>query len=218
MINLSPDVLITTGGTREQIDDVRYIGNFSSGRLGHALAERYTHLGKSVLLLSPKSTVDRFGLPDGVVHKSFMDTEDLESEMLAVENPELVLHAAAVADYKVEKTSGKIRSDAEKLTLNLVRTSKILKKLRSHYGKTTKIIGFKLLSGVEQGELLSVAKQQIIDNSTDLCVANDLQEIKEGSRKVYVVDHQGGYIDIRGNTQQVASRVSESIAVKLSYW
>lgn len=208
-----PDVLITAGGTREKIDDVRYIGNFSGGWLGRALAESYADLGHKVLLLAPKDAPARLGIPEGVEHRPFTSAESLRETMLSVPAARLVLHGAAVSDYTPERTEGKISSDEEELVISCRRTPKILKELRGHFGSETKIVGFKLLSGVEEHDLIDTATEQIKACCTDACVANDLQDLGQ-TRRLHVVSPDGDYQTVEGDTQSVANQIADALPIK----
>lgn len=213
----NPEVLITAGGTIEPIDGVRYIGNFSGGRLGHALAAAYAELGHQVLLLAPNSVVERLGLPEeGVTHQPFTSAESLRERMHAVDSAELVLHAAAVADYTPLRQEGKISSDQQELVLRLKRTPKILPTLRDHFGRKTKIFGFKLLSraNVDEAGLIEAAVKQITACQTDGCVANLLEDIEPRqarARRVYLVEPGGEYRAIKGDTLFVARSIAKII-------
>ncbi|MGC1177384.1 MAG: phosphopantothenoylcysteine decarboxylase [Candidatus Saccharimonadales bacterium] len=208
-----PDVVVTAGGTREKIDDVRYIGNFSGGRLGRALAAEYARLGHSVLLLAPTDSMERLGLPEGVEHQPFTSAENLQELMCAIPAARLVLHAAAVADYTPQRVEGKLSSDEEELTLTLRRTPKILQGLREHFGDNSMIVGFKLISGVAETELIDAATKQIAACNTDLCFANDLQCLQPW-RELHIVDPDGAYRTILGDTQTVARALANCISIE----
>jgi phosphopantothenoylcysteine synthetase/decarboxylase len=171
-----PDVIITAGGTKEPIDDVRYIGNFSSGRFGHALAQQYASNGHSVALLSPKSVTERFGEIKGVTDAHFGSADELKNLLLGYRAAELVLHSAAVSDYTPTRQQGKISSNREELSIRLMRTPKILSMLRDHFGSATTLVGFKLLSQVPTDELITVANEQISKNKTNYSIANRLED------------------------------------------
>ena len=227
------EIVITAGGPREKIDDVRSIGNFSSGRLGHAIARVYAEkkseeklrTGASqglVKLLAPKSTIDRFGEIEGVKHIPFESTRDLRARLLGIHTADVVIHSAAVADYIPEYVYGKIRSDKEELNLRLRRAPKILAELREHFGPDTTLVGFKLLSGEYETVLRQVAEQQIVDNDLDYCIANDLQKITKDSREVDVIqkgkDFRIGGVSVgyivgthKGTTDEVAQHIYERI-------
>jgi len=217
MSELYPDVVVTAGGTRESIDDVRYITNFSTGEFGHALAGQFAQLGHRVLLLAPDEVIQRFGTVKGVTHRPFTSAESLRSELLSVESAKLVFQAAAVSDYAPVLTSGKISSDNDELVLTLKRVPKILPQLRGHFGLKTVIVGFKLLSGVTEDELVGAGVAQIVHNRTDYCIANDLQKISAPSdasnRTIHFVHNDGSYETTIGSTDKVAQFISQKIDV-----
>ena len=206
MSELCPDVVVTAGGTRESIDDVRCIANFSTGEFGIALANQFARIGKKVLLLAPDDVVCRFGVPEGVKRRSFTDAESLRRELAEVWTADLVLHAAAVADYTPERVAGKISSNQDELTLKLKRTQKILPLLRSYYGDETTIIGFKLLSNVPESELVEVATDQILKAKTNFCIANDLKNHGD-NRLIHIVSPDGSHKTHTGAVSEVAERI-----------
>lgn len=212
---LNPEVVITAGGTREPIDDVRYVGNFSSGALGHALASEFQELGHRVLLLAPKEVTHRYGEIEGVEHRQFTDFRSLRGELLGIPAARIVMHAAAVADYSPVRAEGKIRSDQDELVVHMRRNPKILKELRPHFGDKTFIAGFKLLSGVSWDELIDTGFGQISENQTDMCVANDLQDIGR-TRKLYAIPAEGlvflDGVEMVGDNQNVARQLANFTA------
>lgn len=218
------EVVITAGGTREKIDDVRYVGNFSSGRLGHKIAEVYAgYYDTNVTLIAPNETIERFGLPDGVAHESFVSSRDLREKLLGIKVADVVVHSAAVADYIPDFRPGKISSDNEELTIIMERTPKILTELRRHFGADATLVGFKLLSGVHETTLRQAAQKQIEDNNLDFCIANDLQKITKDLREVDVIQKakdfriggmQTGYIvgAHKGTADEVARYIHKRIS------
>lgn len=184
------DIVVTAGGTREPIDDVRFVGNFSAGRLGLAIADEMAQMGRRVLCLAPQESIDRFGDSDLVTYDTFTTTASLEDKLLSIESANVVVHSAAVADYAPVREPGKIRSDQAELAVRMQRTQKILAALRHHFGPHSTLIGFKLLSGVEEDELVEVAHKQLRDNDLDMTVANDLQKLGKEQRRVIMVQRQ----------------------------
>lgn len=206
------DVVITAGGTREPIDDVRFVTNFSGGALGHNLAREFASFDQNVLLLAPNNVMDRYGAIEGVEHRPFTSCADLDQQLKAVKQARIVLQAAAVADYSPVPHDGKISSDHDEMVIRMQRNPKILAGLREHFGKHTYIVGFKLLSGVSSGELIEVARNQIAGNHTDMCVANDLRSIHPKTRTVYAVP-RGQYPSLRinGSTREVSRHLASHI-------
>ncbi|MCA9309022.1 hypothetical protein KC973_01470 [Candidatus Saccharibacteria bacterium] len=223
-----PDVVITAGGTREMIDDVRSISNISTGALGAALAEYYYRRGNKVLLLAPQpvfnmcptlSHEETWGVTRGRF-EAFESAADLRRLLLGVSSARLVLHAAAVSDYIPVKVDGKIPSDEEEITLRLKRAPKILAELRDHFGDDATIVGFKLLSGASEEELIRAGTDQISKNQTDYCIANDLSErgsrLPPRSKRVaHVVYPDGSHDTVRtGEFEQgVARFIAETIDI-----
>lgn len=208
---ISTEILVTAGGTQEPLDDVRFITNFSTGELGVALANRYASLGFEVSLLATQLAVDRYTVDRRVNHAAFTSAEDLMSRMLNIDSASLVLHAAAVSDYTPEKVQGKISSERDELIIRLRRTPKILKLLRGHFGESATLVGFKLLSGVSEEELIRVGSKQIQDNSTDYCIANDLKNRSESARTLHVVHRDGSYDTATASTSDLAYFIAQKI-------
>lgn len=194
------DILITAGGTKEPIDAVRVLTNISSGSLGRALCVAAAAQGHRVLLLAPSELPRLAGpLPPGVEHRPFRSAADLERELLRSAEErrwDLVIHAAAVSDYRpAEPYPGKISSETDELVLKLVRTPKLIARLREWFG-TAYLVGFKLSSGLPRDERLRLAREQIQRNGTDACVENDLAEFGPGEHQARIVVKSGDVIAI----------------------
>lgn len=204
--------VVTAGGTSEPIDDVRVITNLSTGRLGHALAAEFARNDIDTVELCPKSTVQRLGAEQGVDYEHFSTTDSLRH--LLVERrtkPDIILHAAAVSDYKPVRSPGKISSNQDSLTIQLERTPKIISELRNRYGSEVFIAGFKLLSGVSEGELVRAALAQLKQNRLNMVVANDLQNLRNGQHPLLAVTAEGGVIPFEGDRATVAHELAQFV-------
>ena len=125
-------VLVTAGGTREPIDDVRVLANRSTGRLGARLVEALAARGHAVTWVHGVHAA-RPELPEGAdVRGVLFDTSHELGLALTREVPgqDAVFHAAAVADYLPESRAGKLSSDADELVLRLRRAPKLVDGLR----------------------------------------------------------------------------------------
>ncbi|MBN1142361.1 MAG: bifunctional phosphopantothenoylcysteine decarboxylase/phosphopantothenate--cysteine ligase CoaBC [Deltaproteobacteria bacterium] len=162
-------VLVGAGPTLEKIDPVRYIGNFSSGRMGYALA-RAAHLrGARVILVSGPTALPP---PGGVDLVAVTSADQMRKTMLdALEEATAVIMAAAVADYRVaEPYSQKLKKEgAGGLTLKLERTPDILQELSERKGERI-VVGF----AAESENLLENARRKLAAKNLDLVVANDV--------------------------------------------
>lgn len=161
-------VLITAGPTREEIDPVRYISNYSSGKMGFALARMAANFGAEVNLISgPVHQTP----PANVRFTSVVSTEEMYQAVLThYEQADVVIKAAAVADYQVvQKAPKKIKKDEEHLTLELVKTKDILKALGEKKSKQI-LVGF----AAETNDLEIHALEKLKKKNLDFIVANDL--------------------------------------------
>lgn len=204
--------VVTAGGSSEPIDDVRKISNISTGRLGHALASELAATGVDTTELCPRSTVERLGNKANVSYEYFDTAENLRHLLIHRDDkPDIILHAAAVSDYKPVRTYGKIPSDQESLIIQLERTPKIISDLRERYGPEVFIAGFKLLSGASEIELIEAARAQLTRNRLNMVVANDLQNLKDGQHPVIAVTAEGGAIPFSGERTKVAKELTRFI-------
>jgi len=211
----SERVIVTTGGTKESIDSVRFITNFSTGRFGYEIASQLAQQGYTVKLLCPSEVQkQQLDTPKNLEFLNFTSTESLQQALLdeKQETPIIIFHSAAVSDYTVENPFvGKTSSAPERITITLIKTPKIIDKLRERYGKETFIVGFKLLTDVSRQELIDAAKKQNQRAHLNLTIANDLTKIHNNLHPVILVTPEGGSIDIFGTRQEVAKNIIEFV-------
>jgi phosphopantothenoylcysteine decarboxylase/phosphopantothenate--cysteine ligase len=162
-------VLVTAGGTREPLDAVRFLGNRSSGRMGVSLAEEARLRGAEVTLVAANLTVP----PPGKVELVPAGTAaELEREVLARGDADVVIMAAAVADYRPAEASAEKRpKDEEPWTVTLEPTSDVLAELGARRRHGQLLIGFAADRG-EQG--LARARKKLAAKKSDLIVFNDV--------------------------------------------
>ncbi|KRL00710.1 phosphopantothenoylcysteine decarboxylase phosphopantothenate-cysteine ligase [Liquorilactobacillus capillatus DSM 19910] len=170
-------VLITAGKTIEIIDPVRYITNRSTGKMGYALAQIASERGAEVTLISGPTNL----LPPIDVNFIAVKTtaEMAEQVKRYFEKMDIVIMAAAVADYRVEKpATQKIKKNSPNLELKLVKNIDILKSLGQLKTKQF-LVGF----AAETQNLLENATKKMREKNVDLLVANDVsrQDIGFGS-------------------------------------
>lgn len=162
-------VLVTAAGTREPIDPVRFVGNRSSGKMGYAVAQMAAERGAEVLLISGPSAL---AIPANVkAIKVETTNEMLEACLDAYDKVDIVIKAAAVADYRPRDVADqKIKKKTDDaLTVVMDKNPDILKTLGSK--KTHQVlIGF----AAETQNLLANASEKIIKKNLDMIVANDV--------------------------------------------
>ncbi|MBM4446642.1 MAG: bifunctional phosphopantothenoylcysteine decarboxylase/phosphopantothenate--cysteine ligase CoaBC [Chloroflexi bacterium] len=180
-------IVVTAGGTQEPVDPVRCLTNRSSGKMGYALAEAARDRGAQVVLVSAPSALSK---PVGVDVVNVGTAQGMyEAVKKAVAKADVLIMAAAVADYRPKKVSkGKIkREQASSLTLELERTPDILVEVKGKFLK----VGF----AAETENLVSNAKEKLEKKQLDLIVANDITARASGigadTNQVVLIDRKG---------------------------
>ena len=212
LINYKPlkgkKIVITSGGTIEDIDPVRYISNYSSGKMGLALADTAKNLGADVTLITTKDIQRRYNV---IKVKSAIDMKSaVENEF---ESADCVIMAAAVADYRVKEVAPqKMKKTSEdEITLTLVKNPDILKEI-SLIKKSQIVVGF----CAESENLIENAKEKIAKKGCDFLIANDISRKDIGFSSDYnevtILDKNGNMTKIeRADKATVARKIFEAI-------
>ncbi len=202
-------VVVTAGPTIEKIDDVRYITNRSTGRMGYELAEAARDRGAEVILVSGKTCLEP---PFGVKVINVTSAGDMKDAVLSVyADADAVIMAAAVADYTpAEKTGGKIKKGGE-MTLRLVRTEDILETLGRDKGGR-KLIGF----AAEAENLERNALEKLSRKNLDMIAANDISRndigfgTEENSVRMFFRDGTSETVE-KCPKREVADRIIDAL-------
>ncbi len=168
-------VLITAGPTREKIDPVRYISNYSSGKMGFALAETAARKGHRVTLVSgPVSLVS----PKSVRTIFIESAAEMACEVRRLaKSADLIIMAAAVADYTPAKfAKDKIKKTRTVISIRLKKTEDILAGLGRTKRKGQILVGF----AAETSELLKNARLKLEKKNLDWIVANEVGKKDRG--------------------------------------
>lgn len=160
-------VLITAGGTREKIDRVRFISNYSSGRMGFALAAEAASQGAAVTLITGKTHLET---PPNVERIDIESAAEMHAAvMTAFPTCDVFISAAAVADYRpAEIAEGKLKKSDDALVLHLVKTPDILSEAGQRKTAAQLCIGFAL----EVQDALQHATEKLRRKNLDLIVLN----------------------------------------------
>ncbi len=205
----SKKVVVSAGGTQEPIDPVRYVGNYSSGKMGYALAEAARDRGADVVLVSGPSALPP---PYAVRLLSVRQAAEMRDAVLAeCADADVVIMAAAVADYQPAEAVGqKIKRRREGLSLSLVRTPDILVDVGQREGLVK--VGF----AAESEELLANARRKLEEKGLNLIVANNVTAEGCGfgsdTNKVTLLDGQGEEELPLMDKYEVASCVLDRVA------
>lgn len=181
--------LISAGPTIEAIDPMRYISNYSSGKMGYAIAREAARRGAEVILVSG---VTQLECPKGVERINVKSAEEMYEAMHSkFEWADAVIKTAAVADYRPKDTSAhKIKKDNSELVLELMPNPDILKSLGER--KTHQVlVGF----AAETQNVIEYARQKIEKKNLDFIVANNIATkgagFKEDTNIATIIERDG---------------------------
>lgn len=211
-------VCVTAGGTREPIDAVRFIGNYSSGKQGLAFARAAKHLGAKVSVIA--ANIDEDALL-GFEVNHVKTTGELRDALLSrVENIDLLIMAAAVADFSSqEPTTSKLKRSevGESLSLKLKANPDILKEFvqaSRAVSKKVLTVGFAAEAG---GNLEQLAKAKLVAKGCDYVVANDISDgavFGESDNSVLLIAPESTSV-FEGTKESVARAVLSQVASRV---
>jgi phosphopantothenoylcysteine decarboxylase/phosphopantothenate--cysteine ligase len=195
-------VLVTAGGTREPIDPVRFISNYSSGKMGHAVAAAAAERGAQVVLVTTVSHLPQH--PDVRTHHVETAEEMRRALLEELTGADLLVMAAAVADYRpVERVEHKIRREQTgELVLELTPNPDLVAELGGRAGTEST---FRLGFAAEDSELISRAEEKLERKGLDAIFANDVSRSDIG----FGADHNAGMLLMRDGTRRTYERMSK---------
>ncbi|MFM8971402.1 MAG: bifunctional phosphopantothenoylcysteine decarboxylase/phosphopantothenate--cysteine ligase CoaBC [Actinomycetota bacterium] len=186
-------VLVTAGGTREAIDPVRFVGNRSSGKMGHAVAAAAARRGASVTLVT---TADR-AVPDGIEVVRVESAAEMHEAVMARRAADVVVMAAAVADFRPRLVAAEKLKKADGVPeIVLEPTVDSLAALGAAREPGQVVVGF----AAETGNLRERAAGKLAAKRVDLVVANDVSAADAGfevdTNRAVLLDAAGGVEEI----------------------
>jgi phosphopantothenate-cysteine ligase len=197
------ELIVTSGGTIARIDDVRHVGNFSEGTTGALIAEEflrrgavvhYVHARRAKRPLREGLAIDPAQpLHEGLANASkayeafhryaarlheygfetFEDYYETVQTLLTTKAVDAIVLAAAVSDYGTKARAGKLSSDEDQLTIELVKYPKVISLVKQWNPRVFQV-GFKLLANARLDELVEVAYRHGLKHRSDLTVANTI--------------------------------------------
>jgi phosphopantothenoylcysteine decarboxylase/phosphopantothenate--cysteine ligase len=214
-------ILVTAGPTWVPIDAVRVISNVSSGLTGIAIASHAAKMGGTVtLLLGPVGKVTRS--PGHQVtslkikkFKYFDELQKLVKNELKCKKYDILIHVAAVSDYRPAAISlKKISSGKERLVVALRPTVKIVGQMRKR-AKGAFLVIFKLEALQPRRKLIEIAYNSLRRTGADMVVANNIGEVGETRHKAYIIDPDKNVVSVN-TKEELAKRLLVLIAKKAS--
>jgi len=196
------NILITSGGTMEYIDDVRVMTNISTGALGCVIAETFLEHGYKVMYVHGRNA----RIPDPHKNLSMAITTSAQDayDALKVLVPmhDVVIHAMAVSDFTFKRDiilkckSSDPEAFIDYMRRAITKNPKIIGEIKKWNPKAL-LVGFKFEVGIQHEELIALAQESIAKNGCDLVVANDKVEMKENKVHVaYIVPSPALDLDV----------------------
>ena len=212
-------VVVSAGGTREAVDPVRFLGNASSGRQGHALATVAAARGATVTLVTANTAlVD----PSGSTVVRVTSAHELRDAVLkAAPDADVVVMAAAVADFRPARAAAhKIkRTDDGPEPIPLVRNPDVLAELVAARRPGQLLVGFAAETGDDTGDVLAHGRMKLAQKGCDLLVVNDVGSGRAFGRPdnaAVILDSDGGELPVaRGPKAVLAAAVWDVVSARL---
>ena len=207
-------VLVTAGPTREPIDPVRFISNYSSGKMGYAIAEYCRDLGANVRLVSGPVRLNK---PERITYKDIETSTEMFNEVMkSIDEYDVIISAAAISDYKPSDIlDHKHKKHDGGLTINLVRGSDILKTAKEK-NKKIYAVGF----SAETENIIDNAVIKLQDKKLDLIIANEANHQKglgfeSDDNEIIIIDKDKETISSKGSKKELAKIIVNVIVSNL---
>jgi len=184
--------LITCGPTWVAIDDVRVISNRSTGEMGRLIAGQFKKAGAKVTMLEGPMSFDDFAAA-------------LSKE--SAKKYDIVVHAAAVSDFKPQRVAKTKIASEKPFSLKLVPTEKLVNRIK-RASPGTFLVGFKLEPGLNEKSAFRASRKLFTDSGADVVVANSVTHGYKG----YILDADGRVLAKASSKQQLAKKLCRTIA------
>jgi phosphopantothenoylcysteine decarboxylase/phosphopantothenate--cysteine ligase len=204
-------VLITCGATWTPIDDVRVISNVSSGEMGHLIAQAFLDNGAFVTIIEGPVTHTLVDKKIKIIKYRFFDelARVLSQELL--KKYDIIIHAAAVSDFKViGPLRSKISSD-KAVTLKLAATPKLIKDIK-HLNPESFLVGFKLEPNLNPKNIFKTVKSLFTQAGCDLVVANTLT----GGYRGFILNAEGAILAKAADKKALAQSLVKSVIASVA--
>ncbi len=206
------EVLVSAGPTWEKIDPIRFISNFSSGKMGYALAKSAALRGAKVVLVSgPVSLL----APDDVQTIQVESALEMEKALLKqIKSADIFISAAAVSDFRPRKfLSKKLKKESIKedaFSFELIKNPDILKKIAAEKTGLKKSL-FRVGFALETGDLLKNARRKLKEKELDMIIANQPANLGAEEKEIMIMKSRGAVLSYKGNVEDAAEKIWEEI-------
>jgi phosphopantothenoylcysteine decarboxylase/phosphopantothenate--cysteine ligase len=196
-------IVITLGPTREKIDPVRFLSNYSSGKMGLAIAQAAASMGAEVTIIAGPTSID---YPDYLKLVPVESADDmLKAALKQSKNADIFIGCAAVADYKAQHYAAhKIKKHSDTLSLELAKTPDVIKEVKKSYPKL-----FCVAFAAETDNIKEYGVKKLREKNLDMVAINDVSENKvfgQDYNELHVITKSQKYFHLPRDTKAAVSR------------
>ena len=209
-------VLVTAGPTRERLDPIRYLSNFSSGKMGYSIADSFKRRGAEVILVSGPTNLP---VPQGVTRIDVESTAEMFEAVKEYMDADIGIFTAAVSDFTVKnKSSGKIKKQAGSVpSIELTKTQDILKYV-GHNNEDMYVVGF----AAETDNVEAYAQGKLESKKADAIIMNDVSDTSIGmnsdDNEVTIIYKDGGKVPLAKMAKTaLAEKIADELVNKVMY-
>jgi phosphopantothenoylcysteine decarboxylase / phosphopantothenate---cysteine ligase len=219
-------VVITSGATREKIDQVRFISNISTGKTAASIADYLSAKGNNVVFIHGKGSALPNNRCENIQYETFDDLKSTLYKSLIENDFDYIIHLAAVSDYTLDKIadgknsfvrdkSSKIESGLENLILYLKPTEKLADQIKqTSRNKNVKLISFKL-SGHENFEKsLPQVEKIFVGSDSDFVILNHLKDRSNDIQSNFTIIERSGNQTKAGDSRELSKLIEHIISGK----
>lgn len=211
-------VLITSGGTKEHIDGVRYISNISSGNTASSVARSFLDAGHELTFLSSLDGKVPIGKYKKIIFGSYSDLKEKLFSLIVERTFDILIHAAAISDYtpKNVNTSSKIDSKKQNISIDFKRRPKMIDTLKvKSKNKNMRLVAFKLTSENSEEKKINKVESLFQRSNADLIVQNDISDRNGDVQVGYNIYDDNFKIASASNSTDLGKIILEEIVKKL---
>jgi len=212
-------VLITAGGTREFIDEIRVLTNISSGSLGTQIAKTllmHTEDTEVFYLCSKRSTEPSadWGHRLNIIYANTIE-EVMEKMEDLVPKVDVVIHAMAISDFSFKEVSTKLKSNDPQAFIDSLReriktNPKVISYIKK-WNPDVKLISFKFEVGKTTEELIDIAYESMIRNNGDYVIANDKIQMKKANSHIAYFVEKDKCFTVCDNKMEIAIEIKKAL-------
>ena len=212
-------VAITSGGTREYIDDVRVITNISTGKLGAKIAEEFISHGHLIYYVAPQSAVHPI-VVDSYDRRIITDANSVLATMKdLVPEMDVVIQCMAISDFTFDRSKPiKISSQdlagfIDYMRQTIIKTPKVISYYRD-WNPSAILVGFKFTVGKSKEEMIQIAKQLMEQNKLDMVFANDKAQMQSKGAHVGCLIMAEWQESLKSKSA-IAERIYQNVIMKI---